>query len=123
MVLSKEMIYLWHIDGILKGIMIPGLSGPGSNKGKLHIYQIFWTGVSPSDIVCHAKDTKWFKILQLSSNIAQLAVAIEYPKSVLDMTLNNLMVRFQWCCSFGDAEHPFITIAPRSSLARNGSTW
>ena len=45
------------------------------------------------------------------------------PTSVLDMTLNNLMVRFQQCWSFGNAEYPFIAIAPRSTLARSGSTW
>ena len=43
--------------------------------------------------------------------------------SVLYMTLNNLIVRFQWCWSFGDAEHLFIDIAPRSTVARNGSIW
>ena len=43
--------------------------------------------------------------------------------SVLDMTLNNLMVRFQWCWSFGGCKQPFIAIAPRSTLAQNGSTW
>ena len=41
--------------------------------------------------------------------------------SVLDMTLN-------WLGSsdagaLGNAEHPFIAIAPRSTLARSGSTW
>ena len=25
--------------------------------------------------------------------------------------------------AWGKAEHPFITIAPRSTVARNGSTW
>ena len=35
------------------------------------------------------------------------------------MPLNNLIVRFQWC--YGEA--PFIGIAPRSTQARNGSTW
>ena len=29
------------------------------------------------------------------------------PMSVLDMTLNNLMVRFQQCLSFGECEVPF----------------
>ena len=29
------------------------------------------------------------------------------PASVLDMTLNNLMVRFQWCRSFGECRAPF----------------
>ena len=28
------------------------------------------------------------------------------PKSVLDMTLNDLMVRFQWCWSFGECGVP-----------------
>ena len=61
--------------------------------------------------------------------IAQLAGAVEYsdctaaegyPMSVLDMKL--------WWSSgnagdLGNAEHPFIAIAPRSTLARRGSTW
>ena len=45
------------------------------------------------------------------------------PTSVLDMTLNNLMVRLKWCRSFGNVEHLFIAIAPRSTLAQSGSTW
>ena len=42
--------------------------------------------------------------------------------SVLDMTVNNMMVRFQKCWSLGNAEYPFIAITPMSTLARNGST-
>ena len=45
------------------------------------------------------------------------------PTRVLDMTLNNLMVRFQECWSFGKTEYHIIAIAPRSTLARSGSTW
>ena len=37
------------------------------------------------------------------------------PVSVLHMTLSNLKL--------GNAEYPFIAIAPRSTLARNSSTW
>ena len=43
--------------------------------------------------------------------------------SVLDMTLNILMVRFQWWWSFEECGYPFIAIAPRSTLAQRGSTW
>ena len=39
------------------------------------------------------------------------------PTSILDMTLNNLMVRL-W-----NVEHPFTAIAPRFTLARSGNTW
>ena len=51
-------------------------------------------------------------------NLAQSAGAVEYtnctsargktpsPTSVLDMTLNNLMVRFQWCWDFGKCRAP-----------------
>ena len=50
--------------------------------------------------------------------LAQLAEAVEYtncfsaggedlPTSVLDMTLNNLIVRFQWCWSFREFRAPF----------------
>ena len=42
------------------------------------------------------------------------------PTSVLDMTLNNLIVRLQ---SLGNAEYLFIAIALRSTLAQSGSTW
>ena len=45
------------------------------------------------------------------------------PTSALDMTLNNLMVRFQEWWSFGECGLPLIAIAPRSILARSGSTW
>ena len=45
------------------------------------------------------------------------------PTSVLDITLNNLMVSLQWCQSLGNAEYPFIAIALRSILALSGSTW
>ena len=66
--------------------------------------------------------------------VAQSAGAVEYTDctfgevqdtsaatSVLDMTLNNLIVRFQWCRCLGNAEHPFIAIAPRSTLTRSAS--
>ena len=43
--------------------------------------------------------------------------------SVLDMTLNNLMVCSSNAGALGNAEYPFIAIAPRSTLARCGSTW
>ena len=42
-------------------------------------------------------------------------------KSVLDMTLNNLMVRFQQCRILGNVEYSFIAIAPKSTLAQSGS--
>ena len=44
-------------------------------------------------------------------------------RSVLDMILNNPMVRFQQGWSFVNAEYPFIAIASSSTLARNGITW
>ena len=71
----------------------------------------------------------------LSPPLSQSAWAVEYtdctsaegvcppPTSVLYMTLNNLMVRFQQCWGLGNTEYPFIAIAPRSTLARRGSTW
>ena len=43
-----------------------------------------------------------------------------YLSSVLDITLNYLMV------SLGDlenVEYPFIAIVPRSTLTQSGSTW
>ena len=45
------------------------------------------------------------------------------PTNVLDMTLSNLKVRFKWYRDLGNAEHPFIAISPRSTLARKCSTW
>ena len=44
------------------------------------------------------------------------------PMSVLDMALNNLMVRFQNHGTLENAEYPFIAIAPRSTLARGSGT-
>ena len=41
----------------------------------------------------------------------------------IDMIQNNLIVRFQYVEALGNAEQHFIAIAPRSTLARNGSTW
>ena len=59
--------------------------------------------------------------------LAQSTGAVEYTDctsmSVLDKTLNNLMVRFSDAGALRNAEHPFIVIAPRSPMARNGSTW
>ena len=45
------------------------------------------------------------------------------PTSVLDMTLNSLMMRFQQCWSFGECRVPLIAISPRSPLTQSGSTW
>ena len=44
-------------------------------------------------------------------DIAQSAAPLQrgktsHPMSVLDMILNNLMVRFQWCWSFGECKAP-----------------
>ena len=54
--------------------------------------------------------------------IAQSAGIVEYrdwypPTSVMDMTLNNLMMRFQQYWSFGECGVPLYAIAPRSTLA------
>ena len=42
--------------------------------------------------------------------------------SVLDMALNNLMVRLQ-SLSLGNVAYPFIVITPKSTVTRSGSTW
>ena len=42
------------------------------------------------------------------------------PMSVLDMTLNNLMVRFQWCKSFREYEVPFLC---HCSHVHSGPEW
>ena len=73
----------------------------------------------------------WNKtVLTLTLGIAQLAGAVEYtdctsaegedpphPNECPDMTLKND------AGALGNAEHPFITVTPRSTLARSGSTW
>ena len=43
----------WSIDGTVTGTTTSGQRGPGSNsnEGVLHTPQIFWTGVSPLDVV------------------------------------------------------------------------
>ena len=46
----------------------------------------------------------------------------ESPNECPDMTLNNLIMRLQLCKSFGDAEYPFIAIAPRFNLAQSGNS-
>ena len=40
-----------------------------------------------------------------------------------DMTLNSLLQGSTYAGALGKAEHPFIAIAPRSTLAQNGSSW
>ena len=67
--------------------------------------------------------------------LSQSSAAVEYtdcipvesydptPKSVLKMTLNNLMVRSCHSGALGNAEYTFIAIALKSSLVRSGSTW
>ena len=69
---------------------------------------------------CSFIDNKLYLIVLLSkyTNIAQSAGAVEYPDcfsadgqdcpltSVLDMTLNNLMVRFQQCWALGECRVP-----------------
>ena len=67
-----------------------------------------------------------FLSTQIQKHKAQWAVAVEYttaslkrgkihPTGVLDMTLNNTG-------AVGNAEYLFTAIAPRSTLARSGST-
>ena len=93
-------------------------------------------------LVCH-KDTSACHSVKLElaaalrdelDNLAQSAGAVEYtdciyaegigppPTTVLHMTLNNLTMRLQsW--SFGEwGWYSFIAIAPRSTLARSGSS-
>ena len=43
------------------------------------------------------------------------------PMSVLDMTLNDLMTRFQYAGALGNVEYPFIAINPKCTLALTGS--
>ena len=46
----------------------------------------------------------------------------QQPKSVRDMTLNNMMARLQpW--SLGNVEYPFIAIARMPTQTQSGSTW
>ena len=45
------------------------------------------------------------------------------PTSVLDMTLNILMVRLHNAGNLKNSEYHFIAIAPKSILSRSGSTW
>ena len=42
------------------------------------------------------------------------------PTSVLDMTLNNLMVRFQWCWGFGECR---VALHCHRSLVHTGLEW
>ena len=45
------------------------------------------------------------------------------PKKCPGYDTKNLMLRFQWCWDFIECGAPFNAITPRSTLARNGSTW
>ena len=67
------------------------------------------------------------QVIDAKLNFDQSAGAAEgldlFPNECPDMTLSNLMMKFQWCWSFENVGHLFIAIAPRSTLARNGSTW
>ena len=45
------------------------------------------------------------------------------PMSVLDMTLNNLIVRFQRCCGFVECGAPLHCYCSQVHSARRGSTW
>ena len=78
----------------------------------------------------------WNKtVLTLTLCIAQLAGAVEYTTAPLqkDKTTPNDCPGYDTLQSdgevpsdaggLGNAEYPFITIAPRSTLAQNGSTW
>ena len=69
-----------------------------------------------------------------NSLVAEWAGVVEYtdcisaegkilPTYALDITLNNLMVRIRYCWIWGNAEYPFIAIAPRSTQAQSDSTW
>ena len=56
--------------------------------------------------------------------IAQSAGAEDPPPtSVLDMTLKIWWWGSSDAGALGNADYPFIAIAPRSTLARSGSTW
>ena len=45
------------------------------------------------------------------------------PMSVLYLTLNHLMISSSNAGALGNEEYLFITIAPRFTLAQNGSNW
>ena len=55
--------------------------------------------------------------------IAQSAGAVEYINECPDDTKQFDGEVAVLLGLLGNAEHPFIAIAPRSTLARNGSTW
>ena len=76
---------------------------------------------------------KWFQVLLYNSNDTLpsrlglwniLTAALQRGKttsmSVLDIILNNLMVRFQWCCGFGECGAPFHC---HCSQVHAGPTW
>ena len=86
---------IWPINGTLTDTTTPSLSKPGctGNEGALHIPQSSRTGASLSD--CPIGWGCRIHRLLLCRGVKPL------PMSVLDMTLN-LMVRFQWCWSFGE---------------------
>ena len=54
----------------------------------------------------------WLGLMNTLTAPLQMGKIPPTPTCVLNMTLNNLMVRFQWCWSFWNAEHSFIAITP-----------
>ena len=52
--------------------------------------------------------------LEFLPSLAPLQRGKTLLTSVLDMTRNNLMLRFQKCWSLGNAEHPFLPSLPGS---------
>ena len=119
------------IFSILKKLSAPITSGECSHKRKL---QSLFCVYNKLEEISFGHITVLFSTnheLSSQSFFAWLAGAVEYTDcfstegktppqtTVLDMTLNNLIVRFL----LGNAEYHFIAIAPRSTLARSGSTW
>ena len=105
------------MDRNLSGATTPGQRGSGIN-GNEKIPCIpqssSMTGASPSDFR--------ITIRLYNTPTASLQRSKSPSMRVLDMTLNYLMVETPVILKLWGTEYPFIAIAPRSTLARDGST-
>ena len=63
----------------------------------------------------------WFRLMACQLFMVIHAKFYKYTRSLCHGYTWRKWIR--WPVSKSAGEHPFITIAPRSTLARNGSTW
>ena len=121
--ISTQFSSIWPIDRTPSASTTPGQSGAGSdgNEGVLSIPQsssitrtstlvclVSYNFLGPVSWGCRIHRLHFCRGVRPHSN--------EYP----DMTLNNLMVRFQWCWSFRECRVPLYG---HHSQVQSGPEW